>query len=341
MAPSLPSTYKAAVLPAVNAALSFQEVPLTHPGPNEILVKVLACAVCFSDHALQTGHLGDVFPRIPGHEVVGDVVEVGSAVTGFRVGERVGGGWHGGHDGTCKACRRGLYQMCGHRVVRGVTADGGYAQYALMRAEAVAGVPPDMDPAQAAPLLCAGVTTFNAIRRLGVPAGALLAVQGLGGLGHLAVQFASRMGYHVVALSSGDAKRKFAAGLGAMAYIDTSTEDAVKRLNEMGGADVVVCTAPSAKAISPLVGGLAAGGKMLILSAAGPVEFDSGMLLTRGISVHGWPSGHALDWEEAIEFARRKGVECMIEKFKFEDASAAMEHMIAGKARFKCVLVME
>lgn len=233
-----------------------------------------------------------------------------------------------------------MFQTCDNAAINGVTMDGGYAEYVLLRAEAAVRIPKDLDPAEAAPLLCAGVTTFNSMRRMGVAQGGLVAVQGLGGLGHLAVQYASRMGYEVVAVSSGGDKKDFATKLGAHHYVDTSSEDPVKALLKLGGADLICSTAPNPKAISPLVGGLAPQGKLIVLAPVGPVEFDTAVMVTKAASVHGWPSGHALDSEEAISFASTHGVKCMIEKFPLEKVQEAFEHMTSGKVRFRSVLTM-
>lgn len=275
MASSLPKTYKAAVFETKGGNLTLKDIPLEKPSKGQVLVKVLACGVCHSDDLVRNGVLGDVLPRIPGHEIVGDVVAVGDGVTRFKGGERVGGPWHGGHDGTCRSCQRGLFQTCDNGAINGVTRDGGYAEYVLLRAEAVVRVPSQADPAEVAPLLCAGVTVFNAMRQMSVLQGGIVAVQGLGGLGHLAVQYASKMGYKVVAMSRGSDKKDFAKKLGAHEYIDTSNEDVVAALQKMGGADMIVATAPNPKAISPLVGGLAVRGKLVVLAPVGPVEFDS------------------------------------------------------------------
>ena len=340
MAP-LPKTYKAVVLPKVNSPFKLQDVELRHPGPGEVLVKVRACGVCFSDVAFAGGEFGDTFPRTPGHEIVGDVVEVGPGVTRFSGGERVGGPWHGGHDGQCRQCSRGQFQMCDNGAVNGVSRDGGFGEYTLLRSEAVVRVPEDMDPAEVAPLLCAGVTTFNGIRKMHVEQGNLVAVQGLGGLGHLAVQFARHMGYEVAALSSGDEKAAFAKELGAHHYINTKTTDAAEALKKLGGAAIIVQTAPNPKGVSGLVPGLAPGGKLLCLAPVGPVEIDTASLIINGTSVHGWPSGHALDSEEAIRFARNHGVKCLIEKYPLADVQKAVDDLIAGKPRFRNVLVMD
>ncbi|KAL7620799.1 hypothetical protein AAE478_009797 [Parahypoxylon ruwenzoriense] len=339
MAPALPKAYKALVLEAAGQPIVLKDVPLQQPGPRQVLVKVLACGVCHSDIFEANGHLGDVFPRIPGHELVGDVVAVGSDVTRFKGGERVGGPWHGGHDSTCRQCARGQFQTCDNRAVNGVTMDGGYAEYVLLREEAVVRVPADADPAEVAPLLCAGVTVFNSMRKMHVEQGNTVAVQGVGGLGHLAIQFAAKMGYHVVAISSGEAKRDFARQLGAHAYVDASKEDPVTQLQRLGGAAMIVATAPNPKAISPLVGGLQAGGKLVVLAPVGPVEFSTQVLVGKAASVHGWPSGHALDSEETIAFARDHGVRCLIEKYPLADAARAMDACQSGKVRFRGVLI--
>jgi D-arabinose 1-dehydrogenase-like Zn-dependent alcohol dehydrogenase len=337
---TLPKTFKAAVLPKAGAKFELQDLPLPQPGPKQVLVKVLACGVCGSDAGLFGGHLPNSWPIIPGHELIGDVVAVGADVTRFSGGERVGGPWHGGHDGTCKACQRSLFQMCDHVAVNGVTMNGGYAEYVVLREEAVVRVPADMDPAEAAPQLCAGVTVFNSIRRLGLPQGAVVAVQGLGGLGHLAVQFAANMGFEVAAVSSGSKKRDFAKQLGAHHYVDSSAEDAVQALQKLGGADLIVCTAPGADAINKILPGVARNGKVLTLAIAGPITVDTGLLVTRGVSVSGWPSGHAIDSEETLRFCQLHGIKCMIEKFPLADVQKAFDHMMSGDVRFRAVLTM-
>lgn len=231
--------------------------------------------------------------------------------------------------------------MCENAVVNGVTRDGGYAEYVILRTEAVVRVPTDVDPAEYSPILCAGVTVFNSIRKQSVAPGEVVAVQGLGGLGHLAVQYAAKMGYKVVALSSGDKKRDFAKRLGAHEYIDTSKSDPCKELMALGGAGLIVCTAPIASAISPLTGGLAHGGKLLVLAPCGPIEVNTLDLVMKAAIVTGFPSGHALDCEEAIEFTKLHGVKCMVEKFPLKDAQKAFDHMLSGDVRFRSVIVME
>jgi D-arabinose 1-dehydrogenase-like Zn-dependent alcohol dehydrogenase len=338
---SLPKTYKAIVAKAAGEPLTLSDVELKHPSERQVLVKVLACGFCFSDLAITGGHLGDIFPRVPGHEIVGDIVELGSAVTNFKVGERVGGPWHGGHDGTCRACQRGNPQICENNEINGLTRDGGFAEYVLLRAEALARVPADMDPAEVAPLLCAGITVFNGLRKQQIQHGGLIAVQGLGALGHLAVQFANKMGYEVAVLSSGDDKAAFAKELGAHHYINSRDNDAAAELTKLGGADCIIQTAPNPKLLGPLMGGLCAGGKLLLLSTVGEATFDTTNMVIKRQSIQGWPSGHALDSEETIAFARRHGVKCLIEKYPLAEAQKAAESVAAGKPRFKNVLVMK
>lgn len=231
--------------------------------------------------------------------------------------------------------------MCDNAVSNGVSRDGGYAEYAFLRSEAVVRVPLDVDPAEYAPLLCAGVTVFNSMRKLNIPSGEVVAVQGLGGLGHLAIQYANKMGFKVIALSSGDQKKEFARQLGAHGYIDVSKEDPCAKLMELGGAAMIVATAPNPQAISPLVGGLQAGGHLLVLAPVGNIEVDTVALLMKGASVSSYPSGHALDAEETISFTQLHGVRCMVEKFPLADAQKAWDHTLSGNVRFRSVLVME
>lgn len=339
--PSLPKTYKALYVDKPDAPWVLRDVELKHPEQGQVLVKVLACGVCYSDLEVMKGNMGDVFPRVPGHEIVGDVVELGSGVTRFSVGDRVGGPWHGGHDGECRTCQRNLYQMCDNKAINGVTKDGGYAEYVLLRAEAVVRVPKELDPAETAPLLCAGITVFNSIKKMEIEHGGIVAIQGLGGLGHLAVQYAKKMGYEVVALSTGDDKEKFARELGATHYINTKAKDAAEELMKLGGANLIVQTAPNPKLLDGLVSGLAPAGKLICLAPVGPAEVNTVSLVLKGASVHGWPSGHARDSEDAIRFAQMNGIKCMIERYPLSDIKKALETMSAGTPRFRNVLVME
>ncbi|KAL6691227.1 GroES-like protein [Trichoderma pleuroticola] len=304
-------------------------VPLQHPKANQVLVKVLACGVCFSDVMIGTGEMGDIFPRVLGHEIVGDIVE------------RVGGAWHGGHDGICRQCQRSIFQLCDNAVINGVTQDGGFAEYVLLRTEAVVRIPKELDPARTAPLLCAGVTVFNGIRKLHVEQGAVVAVQGLGGLGHLAVQYANKMGYEVVAISTGYDKAAFAKQLGAHHYINSKDSDVSEELMKLGDAAIIVQTAPDPAVYKALMKGLAVEGKLLNLAVGAPFEVEPAVINMRAACVQGWPSGHALDSEEAIRFAMLHGVECMVETFSLADAQKAIQSLVSGKPRFRNVLVMQ
>jgi len=274
MSPQIPKTCKAVVLEGPNSPWAIKDIPVDAPGEGHILIKVSACGVCHSDSALQQGHFGPLgtFPRVPGHEVIGNVVAVGPGEKKWKIGDRVGGPWHGGHDGTCKACNRGLFQMCDNEVINGVNRDGGYAEYSDLRSEAAVRIPEGVNAAEFAPLLCAGVTVFNGIRKMNITQGDTVAIQGLGGLGHLALQYARKMGYRTVALSSSDDKRGFAMKLGANDYINTSKADVAQELQKLGGASLVVVTAPNPKVMTPLTGGLAAGGKLLILARKSAVN---------------------------------------------------------------------
>ncbi|KAL8880135.1 MAG: hypothetical protein Q9198_002394 [Flavoplaca austrocitrina] len=314
MAPSLPKTYKAAIFKKANEKLTIEDVELKQPEQGEVLIKVLATGVCHSDVMAQTGAMGTPYPLIPGHEMIGTVVATGAGEKKWKVGDRVGGPWHGGHDD---------------------------AEYCILRSEATVSIPADVDAATCCPLLCAGVTVFNSMRQQHIPSGELVAVQGLGGLGHLAIQYASKMGYRVVALSSSGAKEQFAKDLGANHYIDGSKEDQAEALQKLGGASMIVSTSPSPDSIGLLVGGLGILGKLLILAPCGEVTVNTIPMIQKGLSVTSWPSGHAMDCEEAIAFARLHNVNCMIEKFPLEKANEAYEHMKDGKARFRAVVTME
>ncbi|KAF2865451.1 alcohol dehydrogenase [Massariosphaeria phaeospora] len=343
MAPSIPKTCRAVVIEKPGAPWAIKDVPVNEPQEGEILIKVHACGVCHSDSFLQQGAFGPMasFPIIPGHEVIGTVVAVGAGEKKWKVDDKVGGAWHGGHDAACKACNRGLFQMCENGAVNGITRNGGYAEYCTLRTEAAVRIPKDADPAEYAPLLCAGVTVFNGIRNMNIIPGDTVAIQGLGGLGHLAVQYARKMGYRTVALSSSSSKKDFATQLGATDYVDTSKEDAAEALQKMGGASLVVVTAPNPKLMGPLVKALGPLGKLLILAPGGEIPVDTMSLIGKGSSVHGWPSGHALDCEEAINFAEHQGVKCMVEKFPFDKVEDAVKHMTSGNVRFRSVIVMD
>jgi len=333
---------KAMVVKAANQPFVLEERPNPQPGRGQVRIKVHACGVCHSDSFVAQGLWpGLQLPRITGHEVAGTIDALGDDVTTFKVGERVGVGWHGGHDGTCPACMRGKFIHCEHAMVTGISADGGYAEYMVAPAVAVARLPEGMPFDIAAPLLCAGVTTFNALRRSNVRPGDVVAIHGLGGLGHLGVQYARAMGFDTVAIARGPDKADFAHQLGARFYIDSEREDAAKVLQSLGGAQVILATAPSAAAIASMVGGLGIEGSLAIVAAAfEPMPISGVDLLTHDQRIQGWASGTAADSTDAMAFSQRMGVKPMIEKFPLDQAQAAYERMMSGKARFRAVLEM-
>ncbi|KAK4463906.1 alcohol dehydrogenase [Cladorrhinum samala] len=340
--PSLPQTYRQAVFKEKGAPLTVEETSLKPPGKGEVLVKVEACGVCFSDVFAQQNVMGGGFPIVPGHEIIGRVVAVGDDAGAWKVGDRVGSGWHGGHDGTCKACKKGYHQMCDNQVINGETKPGGYAEYVIIRSEAAAPVPDSVDAAKYAPILCAGMTVFNSIRKMNVGVGETVAVQGLGGLGHLAIQYASKFGYRVVAISRGRDKEKFARELGAHEYVDAGeVEDVGQALKELGGASLVVSTSPRGDSMPGLLKGLGVLGKLLILSVPGELPVDTGVMLKYGLSVQVWPCGHATDSEEAIAFAQLQNIDCLIEKFPLEKANDAFNAMLSGNVRFRAVITFD
>jgi len=331
---------KTMVVRAAREPIVREERPLPEPGRGQVRIHVHACGVCHSDTFVTEGLWpGLVLPRIPGHEVAGVVDAVGEGVTTLRRGDRVGVGWHGGHDGTCRACLEGKFIHCEQARITGVTMDGGYAEALIAPAVAVAPLPDGIGFAEAAPLLCAGVTTFNALRNSGARSGDLVAVLGLGGLGHLGVQYAKAMGYEVVAIARGADKDEFARKLGASRYLDSEREDAAAALAARGGARVILATAPSAAAIAALVPGLGIEGCLLIVAAPSePMQIGPIDLITRTRRIQGWASGTAAASADALAFAARTGVRPIIERFALEEAQAALDRMMSGKARFRAVL---
>jgi D-arabinose 1-dehydrogenase-like Zn-dependent alcohol dehydrogenase len=317
------------------------ERALPEPGPNQVRIKVEACGVCHSDSFVKEGHWpGITYPRIPGHEVAGRIDKAGSAVTAWKDGQRVGVGWYGGHCGECERCRAGDFINCAKGQITGISVDGGYAEYMLARQEAVARMPEGLKEVDAGPLLCAGITTFNALRNSGAGAGDRVAIQGVGGLGHLAIQFASRLGFLTIVVSTGKDKEKLARELGAKYYIDAAAVDPAEALQKLGGAHLILATAPSGKAIAPLVNGLTARGKLLIVAAAAdPIQVVPVSLLS-GRAIAGWPSGVAKDSEDTLTFSELTGVRPMTEVFPLARVRDAYERMITGKVRFRAVLKM-
>jgi D-arabinose 1-dehydrogenase-like Zn-dependent alcohol dehydrogenase len=315
-----------------------REVPT--PGPGQIRVKVEACGVCHSDAVVKSGAFpGMTLPRVPGHEIAGRVDAIGPSVAMWRIGDRVGVGWHGGHCFHCEPCRRGLFINCVNAKVTGISHDGGYAEYAVVPFESAARIPDALSAVDAGPLLCAGVTTYNALRNSGARPGDTVAVQGIGGLGHLAVQFAARMGFRTVAISRGADKAKLARELGAHEYIDTQVVTATEGLAKLGGADLVLATAPNSEAIASTVSGLKARGKLLIVAAPFESLSVSAFGLLSGKSIAGWPSGTAIDSEDAMAFSALTAVRPRVETFKLEEAELAFEKMMSNSVRFRAVLV--
>jgi D-arabinose 1-dehydrogenase-like Zn-dependent alcohol dehydrogenase len=317
-----------------------EERELPEPATGEVRVRVHACGVCHSDLLVTQGLWPGIdYPRVPGHEVAGVVDALGEGVSGFAVGDRVGLGWHGGHDGTCGACSAGRFKDCTNAGVTGITMDGGYAEYVVAPAVALARVPEGMPFSVAAPILCAGVTTFNSLRNCGARSGDLVAVQGLGGLGHLGVQYARAMGFEVVALSRGAEKEPFARDLGAHHYVDTNEEGFAERIQALGGARVVLATAPNAKAIAATLPALGLEGTLLLVAGAlEPIEVSAFALIPGDRRIQGWASGTGDDSTDALAFSKLHGIEPMIERFPLDEAQQALEHMASGKARFRAVI---
>jgi len=312
------------------------------PGTNQVRLKVQACGICHSDMFVKEGHWpGLQYPRVTGHEVAGVIDEVGAGVTAWKKGQRVGVGWHGWHCGHCDPCRRGDFINCRNLRITGFSDDGGYAQYMIANADALALIPDSLSPAEAAPILCAGITTFNSLRHSGAGAGDLVAVLGLGGLGHLGVQFASKMGFRTVAIGRGKDKEPLALKLGAARYLDTDAVKVAEELTKMGGASVILATAPDSKAMSALIDGLGVGGKLLVIGAsADPISVTPIQLIGNRRSIQGWPSGSARDSEDTLNFCALTGIRPMVETFPLEQAAAGYERMLSGKARFRVVLTM-
>jgi len=316
------------------------EIPVPEPGAGEVRVKVEACGICHSDVFVKSGAWpGLELPRVPGHEVVGRVDAVGGEVVGFKPGDRVGVGWHGGHCFHCNPCRSGDFIACENGEVAGLSYDGGYAEYTVVPAEALARVPDALSSAAAAPLLCAGVTTFNALRHTGARPGDLVAVLGVGGLGHLGIQYAHAMGFHTVALSRGSDKEQLSRDLGADDYVDTEANDPAEALQGMGGARVILATAPSASAIEQTLEGLGTDGEAVVLGIdQEPIPVPPVLLVSGRRTVRGWPSGTAKDSEETLEFSALRGIEPMNEIFALEDADEAFARMMSNDVRFRAVL---
>ncbi len=310
------------------------------PGPGQVRIAVEACGVCHSDAFVKFGGFpGLTYPRIPGHEVAGKVDAVGAGVTRWKIGDRVGVGWHGGHCFTCDPCRRGRFIDCKNAKITGMSHDGGYAERMVTPWEACASIPEGLPAVDAGPLLCAGITTYNSLRNSGARAGDTVAVHGIGGLGHLAIQYANQMGFRVIAISGSESKRALAAELGAHEYVDASAQDPAAALQALGGADVILATAPHSDAIAAVMGGLTARGQLLVVAAAfDPLPLVPGSLLS-GKRIQGWPSGSAMDSEDTLRFSALHDVRARIETFPLDRAGEAFAAMMANEVRFRAVLV--
>ncbi|WP_343676422.1 alcohol dehydrogenase [Paraburkholderia heleia] len=322
------------------APLELVERDIPEPPEGHVLVKVQACGICHSDSLTKEGQWpGLQFPRVPGHEIAGVIEKLGARVDEWKVGQRVGVGWHGGHCGHCEHCRHGDFVLCKNGQIPGISYDGGYADYMVAPQEALARMPDDLSDVDAAPLLCAGITTFNALRHSGARAGDVVAILGIGGLGHLGVQYARKMGFVTVAIARGQDKAPLAKQLGAHHYIDSASQDAAQALLALGGARVILATATSGKAMSAVLGGLGLNGKLIMLGVSEePVEVPITQFIMGRHSLQGWPSGTAADSQETLAFSALSGVKPMIEEYPLSRAAQAYERMMSGKARFRVVL---
>jgi len=334
---------KAAQISKAGGDWELVERDIPEPGPGQVRVKVEACGICHSDVLVKDGIWpGLQYPRVPGHEIAGRVDAVGGNVTAWQKGQRVGVGWHGGHCFVCEQCRRGDFAMCVNRKVTGIDFDGGYATHVIVPAAALAAIPDDLPAEEAGPFMCAGVTVFNALRNSGARAGEVVAVHGIGGLGHLGIQYARRMGFETVAINRGNDKEPLARQLGAHHYIDATAQDVVAELQKRGGAQVILATAPNAQAISALVDGLAPSGKLLVPAApAEPLSIGVFSLINKRSSVAGWYSGTAMDSQDTLEFSALSGVHPMIEKYPLDRVADAYEQMHSGRVRFRVVLTLD
>ena len=334
------STYKAVEVSAPGN-LRVVERPISEPGPGQVRIRVEACGICHTDATTITGmYPGLKLPRVPGHEVVGRIEALGSGVSKWKIGQRVGVGFFAGEDGTCEPCRRGDIVNCLNAVIPGVTVDGGYAEVMIAEARGLAAIPDELSSAEAAPLLCAGITTYNALRNAGLRGGDLVAVQGIGGLGHLGVQFARHMGFRTVAIGRGRDKEKLAKDLGAHVYIDTAVDDAAAVLQRMGGARAILATAPSGDGMGQLVSGLATRGKLIVVGVPfDTIQLSAFPLVFGGRSIYGSLTGTPIDNEDTLAFSVLENIRPMIETVPLEQAAEGYARMMEGKARFRVVLV--
>ena len=332
------ATMRAVQISSPKGPFELVERPIPDPGPGTVRIRVQACGICHSDSLVKEGLMPIQYPRVPGHEVAGVIDAVGQGADQWKAGQTVGVGWHGGYCGKCDNCRRGNFFACVTGQVTGASFDGGYAEYMIAPASAVALMPAGMSPVESAPLMCAGLTTFNALRNSSARPGDVVAVLGLGGLGHLGVQYANKMGFHTVGIARGKDKEPLAKQLGAAVYIDNQTQDPVAELQKLGGAKVILATATSGEAMSAVVGGLSIKGTLIIVGAANSMQFSPLSLLFESSSIQGWYSGTSIDTQDTLAFSARSGVHSMNEILPLERASEGYDRMMSGKARFRVVL---
>jgi D-arabinose 1-dehydrogenase-like Zn-dependent alcohol dehydrogenase len=322
-------------------SLEIVEKDIPEPGARQVRIKVQACGVCHSDSFTKEGLFpGIQYPRVPGHEIAGVIDEVGKEVSQWQPKQRVAVGWHGGNCGYCESCRRGDFVTCTYAQVPGISYDGGYADYMIAPMESLALIPEQLSAIETAPLMCAGITTYNALRNSGARVGDIVAIFGMGGLGHLGIQFAAKMGFNTVAIGrSRDKEEELMKNLGAGQYIDSRSENAVEELNKLGGAKVILATVPSGKAMSEILGGLAVNGKLVVIGASDePIQVPTSLMILGRRSLIGWPSGTSIDSQDTLSFSVLSGIRSMNEEFPLERAAEAYDHMMSGKARFRCVL---
>src|SRR5271165_2072461 len=333
---------KVAQISKAGADFQIVERDIPKPSAGQVRIKVHACGICHSDALTKEGAWpGIEYPRVPGHEVAGIIDELGASVSGWTKGQRVGVGWHGGHDGTCLQCRRGDFGNCRNLKIPGISYDGGYQQYMVAPVEALAAIPERLSDVEAAPLLCAVITTYNSLRHSGAFPGDLVAVLGIGGLGHLGIQFANKFGYKVAAIGRGSENAALAKKLGATLYIDSKSTNAAEALQKLGGAQVILATAPSSKAMSELIDGLGPNGKLMVIGATSdPIEVTPIQLIAGSRTIQGWAAGTPADSEDTLRFAELTGVRPMIETYPFEKAAEAYARMMSGDAQFRVVLTM-
>jgi D-arabinose 1-dehydrogenase-like Zn-dependent alcohol dehydrogenase len=333
---------KAVQVASAGADLQIVERDIPEPPAGHVRIRVQACGICHSDVLTKEGQWPGIrYPRVPGHEVAGVIDALGAGVGAWSEGQRVGVGWHGGHDNTCPECRRGDFINCRNQQIAGISYDGGYQEYMIAPVEALAAIPDSLNAAEAAPLLCAGITTYNALRHSGARPGDLVAVLGVGGLGHLGIQFASRFGYKVAAIGRGPQDAPLAKKLGASFYVDSRAESPAQALRRQGGAQVILATAPSAQAMSEVIDGLGPNGRLMVLGAtAEPIQVTPVQLIVGSRTIQGWASGTPADSEDTLRFAELSGVRPMIETYPLEKAAEAYARMLSGKAEFRVVLTM-